>query len=92
MVGLTFLDLGAENGASSAPPALQDFFSRGAAFFPWAAEFFSVYALRLELFTTLSAKGSHAPIPNQTTYYYMTILFKLAEPPKTYTLWFVGTA
>ena len=29
MVGLTFLDLGAENGAPSAPPAAQDFF-RGA--------------------------------------------------------------
>ena len=33
MAGLTFLDLGAENGASSAPPALQDFF-RGARHFP----------------------------------------------------------
>ena len=29
---------------------------------------------------------------NETTYYYMTILFKFAEPPKNYTLWFVGTA
>ena len=33
MVGLTFLDLGAENSASSAPPAAQDFF-RGARQFP----------------------------------------------------------
>jgi hypothetical protein len=32
MVGLTFLDLGAENGASSAPPALQEFFVRRGSF------------------------------------------------------------
>ena len=40
MAGLTFLDLGAINGASRAPPALQDFF-RGARQFPPGPLFFS---------------------------------------------------
>ena len=39
MVGLTFLDLGAENGASSAPPALQDFFCGARQFFPGPPNF-----------------------------------------------------
>jgi hypothetical protein len=39
MVGLTFLDLGAENGASSAPPALQDFFRGARQFFPGPPNF-----------------------------------------------------
>jgi hypothetical protein len=39
MVGLTFLDLGAENGASSAPPALQEFFRGARQFFPGPPNF-----------------------------------------------------
>ena len=39
MVGLTFLDLGAENGASSAPPALQEFFREARQFFPGPPNF-----------------------------------------------------
>jgi hypothetical protein len=39
MVGLTFFDLGAENGASSAPPALQYFFRGARQFSPGPPNF-----------------------------------------------------
>ena len=39
MDGLTVLDLGAENGASSAPPALQEFFRGARQFFPGPPNF-----------------------------------------------------
>ena len=52
MVGLTFLDLGAGNGASGASPAMQDFF-RGARQFSPGPPIFSEHALRLDFSTTL---------------------------------------
>jgi hypothetical protein len=90
MVGLTFLDLGAENGASSAPPALQEFFRGARQFFPGPPNF-SPSMLCGSNFLQRFLKNDDTP-QSKTTYYYMTILFKFAEPPKNYTLWFVGTA
>ena len=49
--------------ALRALPQRRKNFSRGATIFTWTAGCFSEHALRLEVFTTLSTKGSHAPIP-----------------------------
>jgi hypothetical protein len=70
MVGLTFLDLGAENGASSAPPALQEFFRGARQFFPGPPNFSPSMLCGSNFLQRFSKKGD-TPQSILVTYYYM---------------------